>query len=509
MSKAPATSHTVAQAHPTNSKAKKTATSRFFDERRAAHGSAKARILKSYLQGWFGKLGNNKWNTYRHLFVVDAFAGCGAYASEQADGAPVKGSPLVALDAFLSMADKMPKVHCVVFFFAEGNHAYYEQLEKNLAQYLKHDRYVDWSRVNERQRDTKFTFKTVNAAFEDPAHPITRMLEKNPTLPVFSFLDPFGYKMLHMSQVTKFLASEKAEVLINFNMSGLPRAVGGARANDLDSSSAVVSDTASATASTASTTAVAKMRAKTKQKQRVTSDANVNKLFGNKDWLRARDDTSLTPSRRRRVLVDAYKSSLKEHGSARYAVEFAMRNARNNCVYFLVYATKHTKGLDLMKNQVMPALINADSTESMSFSSFDYAKDKHVSVVWREECANEIINHFDGQKNIKMSAVKEFVTKKTWWPFQLRKMKPVMENRGIAWVCLLTATVDFRKATITTFDCGDGDDGAEWNDASLATSDGADDDADDDTNDDANNDAVDVDDANDDVVDGDDDVDVD
>merc|ERR1712146_738450 len=99
------------------------------------------------------------------------------------------------------------------------------------------------------------------------------------------------------------------------------------------------------------------------------------------------------------------------------------------------------------------------------------------------------------------SAVKEFVTKKTWWPFQLRKMKPVMENRGIAWVCLLTATVDFRKATITTFDCGDGDDGAEWNDASLATSDG--------TDDDANNDAVDVDDANDDVVDGDDDVDVD
>lgn len=468
MSDAPTASSSSAQ-QAAKSK-KKTPTERFFDEQRAAHGSAKGKILASYLQGWFGKLGNNKWSDYRHLFVVDAFAGCGAYASEQPGAERVKGSPLVALDAFLSMADKMPQVDCVVFFFAEGNRAYFAQLEQNLAPYRKDARYVEWSQVNAKVASgdkTKFTFRTENVAFEDEAHPIAKMLRKNRTVPVFSFLDPFGYKMLHMSQVAKFLASDKAEVLINFNMSGLPRAVGGARADDGETPS---NGAASATASTAaSDTNKTDAEAKTKQQQRATSDANLNNLFGNDEWLAARDDESLTPSGRRRVLVNAYKESLKKHGGARYTTEFAMRNARNNWVYFLVYATKHEKGLDLMKNHVMRPMINADSTEGMSFSSFDCAKNKQVSGLWLEECANDIIDHFIGQKGIAMSAVKDFVTKHTCWPFQLSKMKVVMEKRGIAWTCRLAAMVDFRKATIKALHRGDDD--SVWKDASLAADD--------------------------------------
>merc|ERR1712072_429151 len=147
-------------------------------------------MLSAYLKGWFCKLGNNEYASYRHLFVVGTFAGHGMFKID--DQSDAKGSSLVAVDTFLKLAGKMPTVDTVVFLFAESNKTLFDKLMQNLEPYRTHALYVEWSDVNKQQRGrTKFTFRAINVAVKDAKNKFIRLVARNNNVPIFSFFDPF------------------------------------------------------------------------------------------------------------------------------------------------------------------------------------------------------------------------------------------------------------------------------------------------------------------------------
>ena len=290
----------------------------FFEQKRAAHGDVKVALLKRYLQGWFGKLGQNPHAKYKFLIVTDPFAGCGTYG----DGA--KGSPLVAIDTFIEAFGNNPqmfkKVEVVYFLFAEPTKAKFKKLEVALAAYKSHSLFDQRSSSRSRSSSgngnsssssgsgnsgtpeaTKFTFKTFQCKFQNPDHPIASFLADNPKIPSISFIDPYGFKMIPMTQVQKFMSGEKAEIFLNFNMGGLPRTIG-------------------------------------KSANCASSRTTLNALFGGDSW----QGEYKSPREQRRALVDAYRSQLSPK-----TIAFAMRNPKNHYVYYLVYATKNDKELSL------------------------------------------------------------------------------------------------------------------------------------------------------------------
>ena len=167
-----------------------------------------------------------------------------------------------------------------------------------------------------------FTIRVFHETFGEGGDVVAFLREKlqhSASTPTFAFLDPFGYKSVTMESVNEFLTGKESEVFINLNMRGLLRVVNESKSTD-----------------------GAKVAAR-KSLQR-----NVTEIFGDDTWksVQVESDTR----KRRRILVKAYKNTLIEKCGAKFAIEFGMRNEKNGWVYYLVYATKHPKGLELMKN---------------------------------------------------------------------------------------------------------------------------------------------------------------
>jgi three-Cys-motif partner protein len=383
------------------------------------HGKAKAQILSRYLKGWFAKLGQSSYSDYNQLFVFDMFAGCGKHHSLK--GEEADGSPISAIKAFLSVQQKLKNVRMVYFVFREGKKANAQKLEQALADFVHSDdvqpHFEEWATAFQDRADEggcKFTYHAAHAKFgvEDL---VQRLLQSSTLhqVPTFAFLDPFGYS-LPMDLVQQFLGSPKAEVLLNFNLSGLMRGIAQGQFRD-----------------------------------------RMNVFFGNEEWDML-NKGQYTPGQRREMALKIYTHTLKEGGGAKFTCNIAMRNPRNGYVYFLLHATKHPKGLELMKDTIA-TMANSYSTEGLIFSSFQAKKQEDGVAVtdgdWLQQCADEIIGEFQGQEQISLAKIEEFVLYQTPWPFKIKLIRQHMHNRGVTeWPARRGGNVSFPLAV------DDGDD---------------------------------------------------
>lgn len=249
------------------------------DQTRAKHA-----ILRSYLGAWFPIMGRSP-GTDRLLFI-DGFAGPGKYA----DGSP--GSPLIALDVLLNHSNVNP--NCRYYFvFNENDPARHESLVQELE-----------SREATRPLPQNVEVVTERGEFVDLVRDITD--DGKRLIPLFAFIDPFGYKAVPLDSLESLLSSPGSEVLAYLDVRSPLRFAGKGLVDD-----------------------------------------HFEALFGSDQFL---DAPPPGAPGRAKFFTDVYCDALVSRVGFRYTWSFLMRNARKQPLYALVYATRNLKGLEVMKD---------------------------------------------------------------------------------------------------------------------------------------------------------------
>ena len=159
-------------------------------------------------------------------------------------------------------------------------------------------------------QDSRVAYKLYNDRFAAVSDGIAAEIRRH-AQPSFFFVDPFGYDDPTMEALGRLLTLPKAEVIINLMYDFATRAVSIANpalARTLDG------------------------------------------LFGIDTW---RALSTFSGDDRERAFLELYREQLKLRGAA-YVLPFRMGDdARDRTLYYLLHATKHIKGAQVMKDAMM------------------------------------------------------------------------------------------------------------------------------------------------------------
>lgn len=257
------------------------------------HTKAKHDLLRGYLGAWFGIMGNSPWD--RKVALLDPFAGPGIYAA----GEP--GSPIVALSALLDhdLFDSWKGTE-FLFLFNEADADRHQSLNAELKRY-------EGSRgapmpTNVKIHTTNRTFGEVATELLDDMKPDQQLV------PIFAFIDPFGFSDCSIELIKRLLAYPKAELLIYFDFNNINRF---ATAGNVDE--------------------------------------HLTALFGTD---RYKDAPPAGAPGRHEFLHDLYESQLKAICSFAHVRSFAMLNETGHVGNYLFFGTRNLKAFDKMKQSM-------------------------------------------------------------------------------------------------------------------------------------------------------------
>jgi three-Cys-motif partner protein len=268
------------------------------------HTLAKHDLLRRYLGAWFPIMARYETK----LVFIDGFAGPGIYES----GEP--GSPLVALRMLLGHKT-FPTMASTTFFFifVERDRARVSSLEQQIE--------LLWEEIGGQPANVKVD--TISGEFEDVAETILGSIKKGYVLaPTLAFVDPFGFKGVSLDTICRLTSFDKCEVIFSFMYDGLNRWI-------------------------------------THPDDKI--HVSLRDLFGTDEYEFAGD---LSGERRREFLHDLYKRRLKTAGNFKFALDFEMTDTRGKNVYSLIFATRHVRGLEAMKD----AMWDVDPSGGYRFS---------------------------------------------------------------------------------------------------------------------------------------------
>lgn len=207
---------------------------------------------------------------------------------------------------------------------------------------------------------------------------------QNQTLaPTFTFVDPFGYAGFPLKLIARLIAPSASEVLITFMASRVTRFLDEFHENALDA------------------------------------------LFGTTEWRSARD---LAGEQRVQFLLRMYTRRLRESTPARHVLTFEMVGRDGNPIYWLIFATKHYRGCEAMKE----AMYRVDPTGSYRF--YDSAAGVRRFLLdendqnWAKEAQNLIWEKFRG-KSVSVEKVEKFVAP-TVFLWRKKKLLVPLEEGG-------------------------------------------------------------------------------
>jgi three-Cys-motif partner protein len=271
-----------------------------------AHTKAKIAILKSYLHAWFRILALSRRD--QTILYVDGFAGPGYYTNHE------EGSPLAAVAAAQStIADLGAQfiargLHCA---FIEKDSVRYGILKEALAPHFG---------------QPKLGLSHHHCEFVDG---IERVRQEVPGPfqgqgPLFIFADPFGGTGIPLCTFASCMGGGASELLINLDADGIGRIF---------------------------------------QADNPNRDEQLTDLFGDESWRQTLNQGDPLPQLSLKIL-NLYKLRLRTLPGVKHLWSFAMRGAQDNINYHLVFVTKHSRGLEKMK-EAMRAI---DQTGTYSFS---------------------------------------------------------------------------------------------------------------------------------------------
>ena len=319
------------------------------------HTKAKHEILRRYLGAWFPIL--SKWSG--RIIYLDGFAGPGIYSKGE------DGSPVIALQtAEKHVLSRQFADTEMSFIFIEKAPAIAKKLEEVLT-----------NRFPNLPKNIKYTI-IPGAEFAPTFESVLDKLdEQNAKLaPTFAFIDPFGFSDFPMSLISRLLNCERCEVFITF-MAGFVR-----RFND-------------------------KAR-----------EPALNELYATEEWKKIHEIAD--SDQKEKFLVSLYERQLRKLGGAKYVRSFGMMSANNQIIYYLVFATKHLKGLEVMKE----AMWKVDPTGTYKFSDVTGFEQTRLmnfqsEPYWVQNAAEMVYQHFRG-KTATEKEVHKFVVSNTQYIYR-------------------------------------------------------------------------------------------
>lgn len=289
------------------------------------------------------------------IIYLDGFAGPGIYKDGE------DGSPVIALETAVK---HVLQAHFkeIVFFFIEKDQRRARMLEKILAKRFPN-------------LPNNMKYHVIGAAFAPTFELVLDKLDEGGAMlaPTFAFLDPFGFSGLPMKLIGRMMKCDKCEVLVTFMVGFINRFL--------------IED----------------------------REVALNELFASDEWKKASDLEK--PEGRIKFLVNLYEKQLKCVGGARHVRSFAMTNKQNKISYYLVFGTKHPKGLEVMKE----AMWKTDKIGSYGFSDLTDPNQITLDIgdkpYWVPKAANMVHDKFRGQ-TVPIERIHEFVITAT--PFLYR-----------------------------------------------------------------------------------------
>lgn len=291
------------------------------------------------------------------IVYLDGFAGPGVYSKNE------DGSPVVAIKTAVEHV-MVKRFREIVFWFIEND----PRRADNLTKVLK-------EKFSQLPGNLRYEVETSEFA---PSLDVTLDHIENEggkLAPTFAFLDPFGFSGLPMELVSRILGYQSCEVLITFMSSFVNRFNDPLRENALD------------------------------------------ELYGTSEWRGVRD--IVEPDERRKFLINLYVSQLREKADAPFVRTFEMIGRNNQLIYHLVFATKHRRGLEVMKE----AMLKVDRRGTYRFSdrtdpNQSYILDYSEENTWIPQAADAVYKKFKGLQ-ATVDTIQEFVIDNT--PFVFRK----------------------------------------------------------------------------------------
>jgi three-Cys-motif partner protein len=204
-------------------------------------------------------------------------------------------------------------------------------------------------------------------------------------IPLFAFIDPFGYKGIPLESLNDLLGSPGSEVLAYLDVRSLLRFAGKGNVDD-----------------------------------------HFSALLGGNEFLAAPPPGS---AGRAEFFTRTYQEALRGKVGFRYTWSFLMRNARNQPMYALVYATRNVKGLEVMKDAMWKAAPDGSYSfvAGRSGQQVLLGDETHVDVL-----ARQLVARFSGM-TVPIEDIEEFVLVETDYRLGVLKRKTLtpMQRDGL------------------------------------------------------------------------------
>lgn len=273
----------------------------------------KHKILKAYMNAWLPMLGS--WSD--RLVVVDGFAGRGSYLSRDGtsdEGDAIDGSPLLMLKTLLSHKDftngHLNQLQDFIFLFIEANSDNFSSLQ-GIIEGFKNTKQPWPQNVKTVVKHNEFRDIAVNGIEE-----YVLQRPSNTKQATFVFVDPFGFTGFNMTllrQICHPSPKHSVELFLNF-MGDFILRYGVEDSHEL----------------------------------------KMSQLFGvNRDeWRTMRAQICNEDNNPKEYLRDTFRERLETGANFDYVFPVEMNREDGSFIYYLMYGTRHHKGLERMKSAI-------------------------------------------------------------------------------------------------------------------------------------------------------------
>lgn len=328
------------------------------------HTRAKIEIVKGYLYRWAVILGQS----FPELTYIDGFAGPGEYKNR------IFGSPVAGLEALNQAKAATPKwvAGTPRVLFIEKDVKRFEHL-KTLCLKLNITEGVQFQ-CADFVSGLQFAQQKMGSAIAGRS-------------PLLVFVDPFGATGAPFQAIRRILSSERSEVILNFDADGVARIWSAGESS---------------------------------RHERL-----LTQIFGDDSW-RGINWEGLSHRDRCLECARLYKRNLLSLPGVNYAFAFEMGNSSNRLDYFLIFASRHERGLEKMKE----AMQEIDQTGDFKFYDTLVGQGTLFRFDSPDRWIDPLVASFAG-RTVPFKEVKKWILNET--PFFLFKasiLKPAAE-RGL------------------------------------------------------------------------------
>jgi three-Cys-motif partner protein len=334
------------------------------------HTRAKHELLRRYLGGWFPIMTRHRTK----VIYLDGYCGPGRYESSE------PGSPVIALNTLLDHSYRQNMTaKQFLFLFNDDDQARIDELQRVL-EAERQRRGGAWPPYVVEPQVSCASFESTAQDLIDRSKAAGRRLA-----PVFAFVDPFGWKGLPITTLRDLLQDPGCELFVLFSYNAIQRWT-------------------------------------THEGTR----HSLTELFGTEEFAKAPRGSG-----RKAYLRDLYARQLKTVCRFPYVLDFEMVDSKNRTSYFLFYATRHLKGLELMKE----AMWKVDPVDGCLFSDLtaDLTPLFDGATLHAEDLQHLISTRFAGQ-SVRYKPIKEYVLVHTPYPPSMIKkyaLKPLQSSSVI------------------------------------------------------------------------------